>query len=445
MDISLVVFLVIGIGIGYLLGFFRFKNAKGSSDSEGLGEENIALKTELKLLHERINTSIEKFKEQEVKEDVLQSQNTELERKLASKESEFKNLAERLKEQKEELENLQEKFTKDFSLIANKILKSNSEEFSKSHKKELDTVLEPLKEKLVEFEKKVEDRYKENRDERMSLKHELKNLTKLNNELNLQAKNLTNALKGESKKQGNWGEMILERILESSGLIKGQEYETQYSDTNIDQKRIQPDVVIKLPDEKHIIVDAKVSLVAYERFVSSEVEEEKVGFLKEHILSVKTHVSQLSAKNYQTGIGVNSPDFVLLFIPIESSFSLAIQGDPDLYNFAWDKKVVIVSPTTLLATLRTIASVWKHEKQTKNAIEIADRAGKLYDKFTNFVGDLQKIEKGISQAQGAYDDAFNKLKDGKGNLIRQTQQIKELGAKTTKELPKELIDFDEES
>ena len=445
MDINILIFFIVGLAVGFTIGFLKYRKNNSEVNSAELLNENIGFKKEVELLKERINNSIEKFKEQEQKETSLQSQNTELERKLAAKESEYKNLSERLKEQKDELEKLQEKFTKDFSLIANKILKSNSEEFSKSHKKELDTVLEPLKEKLVEFEKKVEDRYKENRDERMSLKHELENLTKLNNELNLQAKNLTNALKGESKKQGNWGEMILERILESSGLIKGQEYETQFSDTNIDQKRIQPDVVIKLPDDKHIIVDAKVSLVAYERFVSSENEDEKVSFLKDHILSVKNHVSQLSAKNYQTGIGVNSPDFVLLFIPIESSFSLAIQGDPELYNFAWDKKVVIVSPTTLLATLRTIASVWKHEKQTKNAIEIADRAGKLFDKFTNFVGDLQKIEKGISQAQGAYDDAFNKLKGGKGNLIRQTEQIKELGAKTTKELPKELIDFDEEN
>lgn len=445
MDINILIFFIVGLAVGFTIGFLKYRKNNSEVNSAELLNENIGFKKEVELLKERINNSIEKFKEQEQKETSLQSQNTELERKLAAKESEYKNLSERLKEQKDELEKLQEKFTKDFSLIANKILKSNSEEFSKSHKKELDTVLEPLKEKLVEFEKKVEDRYKENRDERMSLKHELENLTKLNNELNLQAKNLTNALKGESKKQGNWGEMILERILESSGLIKGQEYETQFSDTNIDQKRIQPDVVIKLPDDKHIIVDAKVSLVAYERFVSSENEDEKVSFLKDHILSVKNHVSQLSAKNYQTGIGVNSPDFVLLFIPIESSFSLAIQGDPELYNFAWDKKVVIVSPTTLLATLRTIASVWKHEKQTKNAIEIADRAGKLIDKFTNFVGDLQKIEKGISQAQGAYDDAFNKLKGGKGNLIRQTEQIKELGAKTTKELPKELIDFDEEN
>ena len=242
-----------------------------------------------------------------------------------------------------------------------------------------------------------------------------------------------------NKKQGNWGEMVLERILESSGLIKGEEYETQYSDVNNTQQRIRPDVLIKLPDDKHIIVDSKVSLIAYERYVSSEDTTEKELELKNHVLSVKAHVKSLSEKNYQTGLGINSPDFVLLFIPIESSFSLAIQGDADLYNYAWDKKVVIVSPTTLLATLRTIASVWKHERQTKNALEIADKAGRLYDKFKSFVDDMQKIDRGISATRSAYDDAFNKLKSGTGNLIRRTEQIKELGAKTNKSLAKDLI------
>ena len=264
-------------------------------------------------------------------------------------------------------------------------------------------------------------------------------MLELNNTLNNQAQNLTNALKGDNKQQGNWGEMVLERILESSGLIKGEEYETQFSDTNSDNKRIQPDVLIKLPDSKHIIVDSKVSLVAYERFTNSEEETERDLALKNHVLSVKNHVKHLSEKNYQTGIGVNSPDFVLLFIPIESSFSAAIQGDEGLYNYAWDKKVVIVSPTTLLATLRTIASVWKHERQTKNAIEIADKAGRLYDKFKSFIDDMQKIDRGINATRTAYDDAFNKLKTGTGNLIRRAENIKELGAKTNKSIPQDLI------
>lgn len=439
--------------IGLLVGYFatriirpKDKQIEGESnaDTEQLRNRNIGLEKDVEHLNNRIEKSIEEFNKQKERENLLQEEKSELKAQLSSTETNLLNLEEKLSLQKEELEKMQEKFTKEFKLVANEVLKQNSQEFSKAHQKELDSILNPLKENIKSFETKVEERYVKSRDEQLSLKHQIKSLTELNNALNEQAQNLTDALKGENKTQGNWGELVLERILESSGLIKGEEYETQFSDTNADQKRIQPDVIIKLPDDKHIIVDSKVSLVAYERLVNAEDQTERENHIKSHLISIKSHIKQLSEKNYQSGIGLNSPDFVLLFIPIEPSFTVAAQYDPELFTYAWDKKVVIVSPTTLLATLRTIASVWKHERQTKNAIEIADRAGRLYDKFKSFVDDMQKIEKGLSTAQNAYDDAFNKLSSGKGNLVNRAENIKELGAKATKSLPKELLeDVDE--
>jgi DNA recombination protein RmuC len=260
-----------------------------------------------------------------------------------------------------------------------------------------------------------------------------------------EANNLANALKGDTKKQGNWGEVILEKVLERSGLIKGQEYQTQFSTKNIDGNRIQPDAVVFLPDNKHIIIDSKVSLVAYNAFVNSENENEKQKFLKEHINSVKNHVKQLSEKNYQTSPDFNTPDFVLLFMPIESAFSAAIQSDQDLFAYAWDLKIVIVSPSTLLATLRTIASIWKQERQTKNALEIAKQSGALYDKFVGFLEDLDKIGKSIDASKIAYEDALNKLKTGRGNLINRVINIQKLGAQTQRQIPDKFkLDNDEE-
>ncbi|MEQ8625588.1 MAG: DNA recombination protein RmuC [Vicingaceae bacterium] len=431
---------------GLLLGFFaaRFFNKKGdNSSSEELNRlqnENLSLKKDVEHFESRIKNSLDEFNKQKEREKELQEEKLVLNGKLSVSQTNLLNLEEKLNAQKEELSELYERFNKEFKLAANDILRQNSEDFSKAHQKELNELLNPLKEKIKSFESSVEKKYVDELKERSDLKSEIKQLMELNKTLNEQAVNLTTALKGENKTQGNWGEMVLERILESSGLIKGEEYETQFSDTSVDNKRIQPDVLIRLPDDKHIIVDAKVSLVAYEKFVSESDEKEKEKHLKNHIISVKSHVKLLSEKNYQSGIGVNSPDFVLLFMPMEPAFSLAMQNDPNIFMYAWDKKVVIVSPTTLLASLRTIASVWKHERQTKNALDIADRAGRLYDKFKGFVDDMQRIDKGLSAAKNAYDDAFNKLSTGKGNLVGRAEKIKALGAKTSKEIPKELIE-----
>ncbi len=301
--------------------------------------------------------------------------------------------------------------------------------------------MNPLKEKLQLFEKKVDDTYQKGLKDQTDLRAELKKLHDLNSKISEEAGNLTKALKGDVKKQGNWGEVVLERILERSGLNEGENgYQKQFNDFSDDGRRIQPDVVINLPDNKHIIIDSKVSLIAYERAVNAVTVEERAQHVKGHLISLKAHIKSLSEKHYQTAKKLNSPDFVLLFLPIESSFSLAIQEDQELFSFAWDQKVVIVSPSTLLATLRTIASIWQQENQTRNALEIAKQGGALYDKFVNFIGDMEKIGNNLRLTQNSYTDAMNKLSEGRGNLVRSTEKLKILGAKASKELPKKMLE-----
>ena len=346
------------------------------------------------------------------------------------------NLLEKLENQKIEIENLQKRLTIEFENIANKILKNRSEEFSLSNLKNINEILNPLKEKIQLFEKKVDETYDKELRDKISLREEARKLTELNTRISEEANNLTKALKGDVKKQGNWGEIILERVLERSGLTKGQEYEREEVVDAADYTVQRPDVIIHLPDNKHLIIDSKVSLVAYERFISSDKEEQRIVFLKEHINSIRSHIKLLSEKNYQNAQNLNTPDFVLMFLPIEASFSVAVQGDGEIFSYAWERKIVIVSPTTLLATLRTISSIWKQENQTKNAQEIARLSGSLYDKFIGFTEDMAKIKTNIERTSNAYDDAIKKMKDGSGNIIRTAEKIKELGAKTgTKGLP----------
>jgi len=255
-----------------------------------------------------------------------------------------------------------------------------------------------------------------------------------------EANNLTRALKANSKKQGNWGEVILDRILEVSGLIEGQSYTKQSSFTHEDGNRLQPDVVVSLPDNKHVIIDSKVSLLAYDRWVNSETDDDRKTHLKSHLISIRTHIAGLGGKNYHDLYGVNSPDFVLLFVPIESSFAIAIQNDLELFEFAWNKRVVIVTPSTLLATLRTIASIWKQEQQTKNAIEIATRAGALYDKFVGFISDLKRIGDNLDKAKENYNDAFGKLSSGSGNLVGRVENLRKLGARTARQIDRKFLE-----
>lgn len=361
----------------------------------------------------------------------------------ATAENELSHLNKLLDNQKKELLNLQERFKSEFEVIANKLLEEKSQKFTEQNKVKLDELLKPLGDKIRQFEEKVENTNKEGIERNASLVTQIEQLRRMNHEMSEEARNLTKALKGDTKAQGNWGEVILERILEKSGLRKGFEYTVQESSTNEEGRRLQPDVVIQLPDNKNLIIDSKVSLVAYERYASAETPAEQQAALKMHIQSLRQHIKGLSGKNYQQIHGAKSPDFVLLFIPIEPAFSLAVMNDDSLYNDAFDQNIVIVSTSTLLATLRTIASIWKQEHQNRNALEIAKSAGDMYDKFVAFVEDMETLGTRLKQTQNTYDNAINKLSEGKGNLIGRAQKMKQMGANASKSLPANLIKEEE--
>ena len=447
MDILL---FLVGIIAGVLTGYFfciaknRKKQVELQFDfqkkSDVLQEQKVTAEKQSLILEERVQLLKTEAESSNGELTKIREENIILVGRLEKAKVEYLNLQEKLQTQKNELEEIQKKFTAEFENIANKILKKNSEEFTAANQKNLGDVLNPLKEKILLFERKVEDTYQKGLKDQTDLRAELKKLYDLNTKISEEANNLAKALKGDVKKQGNWGEVVLERILERSGLNEGEQgYQKQFSDTTDDGKRIQPDVIINLPDNKHIIIDSKVSLVSYERAVNAASDDERLVHVKEHLQSLKSHIKGLSEKHYQTAKSLNSPDFVLLFVPIESSFSLAIQEDHELFSFAWDQKVVIVSPSTLLATLRTIASIWQQENQTRNAMEIARQSGALYDKFAGFIFDMENIGKNIESTRKTYDSAMNKLTTGSGNLINRVENLKKLGAKTTKELPGTLL------
>ena len=399
---------------------------------EALNEAN----TNMRVAEEKLKNKTEELERMLLELDQQQELANNRGMEVATLRTVNENLVEKLENQKGEIENLQKRLTTEFENIATKILKERSEEFSVSNQKNLSEILNPLKERILNFEKKVDETYDKELRDKISLREEVRKLTELNTKVSEEANNLTKALKGDVKKQGNWGEVILERVLERSGLTKGQEYEREEVVEGNDSNVQRPDVIIHLPDNKHIIIDSKVSLVAYERLMSADNDEQRVTYLKDHVNSLRSHVKLLSEKNYQNAQNLNTPDFVLMFLPIEASFSVAVQGDSDIFAYAWERKIVIVSPTTLLATLRTISSIWKQENQTKNAQEIARLSGALYDKFIGFAEDMTKIKANIDRTSNAYDDAMKKMKDGSGNIIRTAEKIKELGAKTgNKSLP----------
>ncbi|HEY0176439.1 MAG TPA: DNA recombination protein RmuC [Pedobacter sp.] len=343
-------------------------------------------------------------------------------------------------QQEKYIAELQQKFKMEFEQIASQILEEKTSKFTLQNRANMDLILSPLKENIKAFEEKVDRVYKAESDERNILKGVISQLMDQSRQIQEDANNLTKALKGDNKKQGNWGEIILERVLERSGLVKDQEYRVQSSFSTAHGNRVQPDVIIDLPDDKHIVVDSKVSLIAYEKYVSAETDEDRDIYIRQHLLSLKNHIQDLSGKNYHALYQINSPDFVLLFIPIESSFGIAVQKDAELFNYAWDKKVVIVSPSTLLATLRTISSIWKQERQNRNVLEIARLSGTMYDKFVGFITDMESIGRNIRQSQDAYDKALNKLSSGAGNLANTADKIKKLGAKTTKQIDHKFLD-----
>lgn len=423
----------------YVLKFAKYKaeKYKAINETELKYSEIIkTLETNQMLLNERLAIAQKQLEDKSEDLNLLRNNNEVLMDSKIKLTSENKYLNEKIEEQVKEFERLQNQAVLNFEVLANKILKKNSEDFSEFNQKKIGDLILPLKEKISGFEKKVEETYEKGLKDQTDLKAELKKLYELNNRISTEANNLTKALKGDVKQQGNWGEIVLERILDRSGLTEGQEYEREKVVQNAEGKTIRPDVIVNLPDKKHIIVDSKVSLLAYDRYVNSEVDDEREKHMKAHLLSLKTHIKELSAKHYNSSPQVNSPDFVLLFIPIESSFSVAIEYDQQLFNYAWDNKVVIVSPSTLLATLRTIASIWQQENQTKNALEIAKQGGLLYDKFVGFISDIERLGKNIDTLQKTYDDASKKLYTGSGNLVRKVENLKELGASATKAIPK---------
>jgi len=410
-------------------------------------KEKINIEKAIATLEER--ATILKESKDIVENNLIEVQN-ELKRKQQEKEnlmtlntrqdSEIQNLRLKLEEHKKEVEKVQEKFTKDFEILANKILEDKSSKFTQQNRENIKNILEPLEKKIQVFEKKVADSDEKRAGFQSALKTQLDNLKDLNAQMSKDTINLTKALKGDSKMQGNWGELVLERVLEKSGLEKDREYFVQQSFTNQEGKRVLPDVVIHLPDNKKMIVDSKVSLTAYEQFVNQDDETLKEQFLKEHTNSLKRHIVQLSEKKYEDLYQIESPDFVLLFVPIEPAFAVALNFDNHLYNKAFDMNIVIVTPTTLLATLRTIDSIWNNEKQQRNALEIARQAGALYDKFEGLLKDLVNIGKRIDDSKKEYSSAMNKLVDGRGNLITSVEKLKKMGAKAKKALPENIIE-----
>ena len=428
------------------LGFYIGKllsSAQSKAEKIALEEKNISLNVQLTALKEQNNNDKASFEKQilqaQSEKEVLRNEKEAINLQLTKKEVDFENLWERHKEQKEEVEKLQEKFTKEFENLANKILDEKSSKFTEQNKENMKNILSPLQDKIQLFEKKVEDTHKESIDYHAALRQQILGLREMNLQMSKETINLTKALKGDSKMQGNWGELVLERVLEKSGLEKDREYYVQQSHTNEEGNRVFPDVVINLPDGKKMIVDSKVSLTAYEKYINEEEDSLKNGFLREHVNSIKRHVEQLGDKNYHDLYQIESPDFVLLFIPMEPAFALALNEDTSLYNKAFEKNIVIVTPSTLLATLRTIDSMWANQKQQENAFEIARQAGALYDKFQGFVEDLIKIGKKIDESKSEYGLAMNKLVEGKGNLITSVEKLKKMGAKAKKSLPESVL------
>ncbi|HEU0137101.1 MAG TPA: DNA recombination protein RmuC [Flavobacterium sp.] len=436
--LSFTIALAFGILIGRMLFSSRFQAEKSilaeklnaATCQMGLQKEQMAVErvaVEKRLLH--LQHEIENLR---TEKDAYAIQ-------LSKKEADFDHLLQRNFDQKKEVDELQQKFTKEFENLANKILDEKSSKFTEQNKINMTNILSPLQEKILHFEKKVDDTHKESIDYHAALRQQIIGLRDMNEQMSRETLNLTKALKGDSKMQGNWGELVLERVLEKSGLEKGREYEMQQSFTNENGQRVLPDVVINLPDGKKMIIDSKVSLTAYEKCINEDDDALRAAFLKEHLNSIRRHVEQLGNKNYHDLYQIESPDFVLLFIPIEPAFAMALNEDSTLYNKAFEKNIVIVTPSTLLATLRTIDSMWANQKQQENAYEIARQAGALYDKFEGFVGDLIRIGKRIDESKTEYSGAMNKLVEGKGNLISSVEKLKKMGAKAKKTLPESVL------
>ena len=398
-----------------------------------------ALRRETQLLQSDLQLAREQVRGAQTLREQQESELRRLDRERAGLAAELHEQQEHHQQRLEDLQGARDALRAQFAELAGKIFDEREQRFAETSQQRLGQLLDPLRERIQSFEKRVEESYQQEARERFSLGKELERLQGLNQRLSEEATHLTQALKGQ-KTQGNWGELVLERVLEHAGLQKGREYHTQVSLKSAEGERFQPDVLIQLPGEKQVVVDAKVSLTAYQQCVAATDDVQRQAALKQHVLSLRSHLKGLSLKDYQQLDGLHSLDFVLLFVPIEAAFAAALQADPGLFQEAFDQHIVIVSPTTLLATLRVIDSLWRQERQSQNAREIAERAGALYDKFVAFIADLDEVGMRLQQLDKAYAGARNKLVEGRGNLISRSENLKLLGARASKSLPADLLE-----
>jgi DNA recombination protein RmuC len=427
MEILLISFgIILGVGLGWL-----WLRSKFTTDTQNISS--------LLIIEQEKNRSLE-LQLREIKHDLENERQKVLEahNNLAATEADYRNIQEKLSDQRKELETLNEKFSIQFKNLANEIFEDKSKKFTDQNKANIFDLLKPLGEKIHEFEKKVEDTHKDTITRNSALREQLENLQRLNLQMTKEAENLTRALKGDSKTQGAWGEFILESILEKSGLEKDREYTIQQSFTT-DEGRFRPDIIIRLPDKRQVIIDSKVSLTAYNNFVNATAEEEKVSALKAHLISIRQHLRLLSEKNYQK-ISDRNLDFIIMFIPIEPAYILAIQSEKKLYEEALEKRIVFVSPTLLIPSLQLIKNVWKQEYQNRNSQEIAKHATSLYEKFVGFTNDLIDIGNQMKKTQTSYESAMSKLATGNGNLVKSVERFKMLGLKPTKSVDQRLLD-----
>lgn len=430
-------FLCLGLLTGGLAGWLI---AKFYFRSTSLPQEEVDAKYVLREIHENVQQQSDLFRDDLLdKEEELRV----LTGRLSSMEQTIHHLEDKLRNQKDEVESLQRRSRLEFENLANRLLEEKSKKFSAHNHEQMQNILAPLREKIKAFEDGVEKRFLEETRDRISLKKEIEHLRELNVQISQEANNLASALKGDNKAQGDWGELQLELLLEKAGLHKDLHYRVQSSFRDSDGRQKRPDFIINLPEDRHLIIDSKVSLVAYEQYFNAEDEEAREGHLKAHLDSLRKHIRDLSGKNYQNLYQINTPDYLLLFVPIEPAFALATQRDSRLFLDALDQNIVLVTTSTLLATMRTVSYIWKQEKQKRSVQKIARQSGLLYDKFCGFVDDLQSIGQRIQQTQSAYADAMNKLVDSKkygDTLIGRAERIRALGAKATKSLPRELLE-----
>jgi len=420
-----IIYFISGLFLGLLSAFILARIFFSGRKSQMLEQERI-IKENADYLKQDL-----KLKENEI---------VQLTADLSGYRTDNKNLLEKLDLQKEEIRGLYDKMNIEFKNLANEILEEKTKKFTDLNRQNIDSLLKPLSEKIKDFEKKVQDVYVDEAKQRFSLKEEVKKLADLNRKVEEEARNLTKALKGESKTQGNWGEMILESILEKSGLVKDRQYFVQASSKDEEGRRLRPDIVVEYPGDRCVIIDSKVSLTAYERFCSSDDSDTQDKAINDHIQSIRNHILSLSRKNYHELYELRALDFVMLFMPVEPAYLKAVEKDPDLWNFAYEKRILLMSPTNLIAALKMISSLWRQEYQNRNAREIARKSSDLLDKFYGLLEDLVEVGNKLKSLQKSYEESMNKLSTGKGNLIRRAKDIEALGAKPLKDIPKQIAD-----